>query len=143
MVQIGDLSLWPAKRHAVVSATQDMDVQVARLATQAVIVWLGGIRPRVSMEEIRLAIAEHFCLDCNCFKVKPHLPEDFLVTVDFPHHRDLVVASPNRFDKSSLDVHLAKCRLCAHAEAVNAFHHVRLCVENVALLITDKYRGSQ
>lgn len=61
------------------------------------------------------------------------MPEDFLATFDFPHHRDLVAALPGRFEQGGLDIHVAKWRLNAHAEAVNAFHHVHLCIENVAL----------
>ncbi|KAE8794893.1 hypothetical protein D1007_30078 [Hordeum vulgare] len=82
---------------------------------------------------MRSAIAEHFHLDRNCFKVKPHLSEDFLVTFNLPHHHDLVAASPRTFDQCGLDVHVAKWWLSAHAEALNAFHHVCLCVDNVAL----------
>ncbi|KAE8801853.1 hypothetical protein D1007_22480 [Hordeum vulgare] len=110
-----------------------MDVHAVSLSILAALVWSGGTHPRDIVEEMSSAIVEHFRLHDNCFKVKPHLPEDFMVTFDFSYHHDLVAASPSRFDEGGIDIHVVKCQLYAHVKAVKAFHHVRLSIKNVAL----------
>ncbi|KAE8810747.1 hypothetical protein D1007_12467 [Hordeum vulgare] len=104
MPQIGDPALRPAECHAVITSTADMDAQAASLSELAAVVWLGATDPRF----------------------------------DYPHHRDIAAAAPGRFsyyssDYGNLDIHIAKWRLNAHTDIVQANFHVHLCIENVPL----------
>ncbi|KAI4994452.1 hypothetical protein ZWY2020_034093 [Hordeum vulgare] len=130
--------LRPAECHAVITSTADMDAQAASLSELAAVVWLGGNRPSVCASVIRDAIASSAGIDRSFIRVVPFFPEDFLVRFDYPHHRDIAAAAPGRFsyyssDYGNLDIHIAKWRLNAHADIVQANFHVHLCIENVPL----------
>jgi hypothetical protein len=110
-----------------------MLLQEARLASQAAVVWLGKTRPTVNAADIKEAIVAHTRIHGDYVKVIPHHPEDFLATFEFPHHRDLLTAAPGRFLHGGLDIHAANWRTTAHADLVDMFHHVHLCVEGMTL----------
>ncbi|XBI67578.1 hypothetical protein VPH35_046901 [Triticum aestivum] len=138
MPRVGDPSLRPSEGHVVITSTPAMDAQAASLANLAAVAWLGGNRPSVSASVIRDAVATSAGIDRAYVKVVPFYPEDFLVRFDYQHHRDLATAGPGRFshyssDFGNLDIHIAKWRLNAHAEVVQADFHVHICLENVPL----------
>ncbi|XBH76742.1 hypothetical protein VPH35_103332 [Triticum aestivum] len=147
-MRIGDPSVRPEEGHVVITTTPEMEAQAAGLASLAAVVWLGGTRPSVSAAIFRSAIAKQFSIDRNLLRVVPHYPEDFFVRFDFQHHRDTVTAGPARFSFNSpdlgvLDIHVTNWRLSAHAEQVQAYHHVHLCLENVPLNAWDDRVAAQ
>ncbi|KAI4994031.1 hypothetical protein ZWY2020_008394 [Hordeum vulgare] len=136
MPRVGDPVLRPAEGHLVIVSTADMDAQAANLSNLAAVVWLGGNRPSVSASIIRDAVASSAGVDRRFIMVVPFYPEDFLIRFDYPHHREMATAAPGRFsyyssDFGNLDIHIAKWRLNAHADIVQANFHVHLCIENV------------
>jgi hypothetical protein len=133
MPRIGDPSLRPAEGHVIIPSSPAMVAQAARLVNQAAVVWLGKTRPQVSAAEIRSALAVQARIDKDLVKVVPRYPEDFLATFEYKHYRDMVTALPGSFPHGELDIHAANWRETAHAEHVNMFHHVHLCVEGMSL----------
>ncbi|XBI02020.1 hypothetical protein VPH35_130651 [Triticum aestivum] len=133
MPRVGDPALRPEEAHVVITSMPAMEDSAATLSNLGAVVWLGGNRPCVDATEIRNAIATKFVINRNYIKVVLHFPEDFFVLFTFQHHRDLLTASPGRFGYDGLDIHAAKWRLEAHADSVEAYYHVHLCIENLPL----------
>ena len=84
--------------------TRDMDRELARLKSSAVLVWLGRDRPEVGVDVIERAFCTQFAVRQGDLTVAKHHPEDFIVDFKHRHHRaaattttiPAVAATPHR-----------------------------------------------
>lgn len=75
------------------SSTRDMDRELARLSTSAVVAWIGKDRPHVSLAtvSVRDAFCSEFGVRPEDIKVAKHFPEDFFIEFEHRHHRDAAI----------------------------------------------------
>ncbi|KAM0923516.1 hypothetical protein ACQ4PT_005497 [Festuca glaucescens] len=133
MPRIGDPSLRTAEGHVLVMASAASGLVASQLTNQAAVVWLGRGRPKVNAAEMSQAIHDYTGVDQKLYRVVPHFPEDFFVSFDHQHHRELLTKQPGRFSHGELDIHACPWRLNAHTDVIDFYHHVHLCIEGVEL----------
>ncbi|CAN6380530.1 unnamed protein product [Urochloa humidicola] len=132
MASPGDPSARPTEEYAVASSTRDMERELERLTTNAVVVWLGKDRPTVGTDVIKRAFCTRFAVRPDNITVAQHFPEDFFVDFKHHHHRDAAVELRD-FPYGNLDIRVRPWQLPVHGDSCDLKYHVRLCLEGIPL----------
>ncbi|RLN12339.1 hypothetical protein C2845_PM09G13460 [Panicum miliaceum] len=132
MAQPGDPASRPEEGFVFATNTRDMDRELARLTSSAVLVWLGRDRPEVGVDVIERAFCTQFAIPQGDLTVAKHHPEDFIVDFKHRHHRDAAVELRD-FPFGNLDIRIRPWQLPTHGNHVDLRYHARLCMEGVPL----------
>ncbi|KAJ1263329.1 hypothetical protein BS78_09G175800 [Paspalum vaginatum] len=133
MPRPGDPEMRPSETFAVVAASSDMELELERLSTHAVVAWLGGSRPDVGLDKVKKAFCHQFGVRPSDIEVARHHPADFLVTFTHQHHRDAAVDRRD-FPFGNLDFRVRRWQLVtASKTTVDLKYHVRLCLKRIPL----------
>ena len=73
-------------------STRDMDRELAKLSTSAVVAWLANDWPHASLSTVEDAFCSEFGVHPQDIKVPKHFPEDFFIEFKHRHHRAAAVA---------------------------------------------------
>ncbi|KAG2619724.1 hypothetical protein PVAP13_3NG131801 [Panicum virgatum] len=132
MVLPGDARERPLEAYAVASTTRDMERELERLSTNAVVAWLGRDRPEVGTDVVARAFCSQFAVRPEDITVARHFPEDFFITFAHRHHRDAAVERRD-FPYGNLDFRIRQWQLPTHGDNTDLKYHVRLCLEGIPL----------
>ncbi|WVZ91565.1 hypothetical protein U9M48_037717 [Paspalum notatum var. saurae] len=130
MARPGDPAERPGQSFAVASSTRDMDRELERLSSHAVVVWLGRDRPDVSIDRVERAFCSRFSVRPEDVTVTRSPPADFLVTFTHRHHREAAVAARD-FPHGNLDFRIRPWQLITLGDRHDLSYHVRLCLEGI------------
>jgi hypothetical protein len=130
MAQPGDPADRPEHSCAVASSTSNMERELERLSSHAVVVWLGRDRPDISPERVMRAFCSRFGVRTEDIKVARSPLGDFLVSLTHRHHREAAVTARD-FLHSDLDFRIRPWQLVALGERRDLCFHVRLCLEGI------------
>ena len=115
MTRPGDPAARPEETSAVASSTTDMDRELQRLSSHAVIAWIGRSCPEVKPEVVKRAICSQLGVLGKDVSIVKHFPEDFYIDFKHRHHRDEAVAL-EKLPHGSLDIHIKPWRLPTHGD---------------------------
>ena len=105
----------PAETFVVATVSREMEEELERLATHAVVAWLGRDRPDVDVDKVKKAFCYQFGVRTSDISVVRNFPEDFLVTFTHRHHRDAPVACRD-FPYGSLDIRIREWQPMTHGD---------------------------
>jgi hypothetical protein len=120
----------PDQSWTTTSATRDMERELERLSSHAVVVWLSCDRPDISLDRVERAFCSRFRVRPVDITVSRSPPTDFLVTFAHRHHRDAAVAARD-FPLGNLDFRIRPWQLITLGERHDLSFHVRLCLEGI------------
>jgi hypothetical protein len=130
MPALGDPMVRPTETSVVAAATSDMDEELERLSSCAVVLWLCSDAVDVEPETIDKALRVRFGVRSGDVKVTRHRPEDFLAIFKYPHHRDAAV-DLGRLPLGSINIRIRPWRVHPYNDHCDMRHHVRLCLEGI------------
>ncbi|KAE8766585.1 hypothetical protein D1007_62167 [Hordeum vulgare] len=129
---LGDPESRPRERYTTFVATPAMEQQATLVANNAVVLWLGGSRSTIPIDDIIEEIHVHTRVEKKLFELSPLFPEDYMVRFVYPHHGDLLT-TPGRFGRGRLDIHASKWWANAHVDVTKLCYHVHLSLDYVLL----------
>jgi hypothetical protein len=132
MPRPGEPGTRPSETFAVAASTGDMEAELERLSTHAVVAWLGRDRPEVSADRMKRAFCHQFCVRPDDISVARHHPADFVVTFSHQHHRETALER-REFLSGNLDIRVRRWLPMTQADPVDLRYHVRLCLEGIPL----------
>jgi hypothetical protein len=111
-------------------ATRDMERELVRLSSHAVVVWLDRDCPDISLDRLERAFCSLFGVRPVDITVSRSPPADFLVTFTHRHHRDAAIAARD-FSLGNLDFRNRLWQLITLGERHDLNFHVRLCLKGI------------
>ncbi|KAJ1256439.1 hypothetical protein BS78_K026300 [Paspalum vaginatum] len=132
MARPGDPESRPSETFAVTGSSTDMEEELERLSTHAVVVWLGRDRPDVDTDRVSRAFCYEFGVYPNDISMARHHPADFVVIFTRRHHRDAAVERRD-FLYGDLDFHIRRWLPMIQGRKADLSYHVCLCLEGLPL----------
>jgi hypothetical protein len=114
----GAAHLRPDTTTCYVTSTPSMEAEIHRLRSTGLLARALGGKPRVSASQVSVALEQLLRLPSSAIKVAKAHPDDFLITFDEPHQRDLA------FDLRHLPVRGFTFKLRPWLPAAPRSHHI-------------------
>jgi hypothetical protein len=129
MAQPGDPTSRPQETSAITAANSDMEAELARLSSCAVVACLCSGRD-VEPETIKRAFCSWLRIRETDVKVVRLHPEDFFIDFVYPHHRDEAMAM-EWLPMGNLNIRIKPWRMLPYDNHCDLRYHVQICLEGI------------